>query len=57
MLGMSPDYDHLPLIHKVEVFQHALDSTDGEIPACKVLSVVVCTANCTSVTRVGLCSA
>ena len=32
MLGMSPDYDHLPLIHKVEVFQHALDSTDGEIP-------------------------
>ena len=30
MLGMSPDYDHLPLIHKVEVFQHALDSTDGE---------------------------
>ena len=30
MLGMSPDYDHLPLINKVEVFQHALDSTDGE---------------------------
>ena len=30
MLGMAPDYDHLPLINKVEVFQHALDSTDGE---------------------------
>ena len=29
MLGMSPDYDHLPLINKVEVFQHALESTDG----------------------------
>ncbi|KAK9800335.1 hypothetical protein WJX73_004666 [Symbiochloris irregularis] len=30
MLGMAPDYDHLPLINKVEVFQHALDSTSGE---------------------------
>ena len=29
MLGMAPDYDHLPLINKVEVFQHALDSTSG----------------------------
>lgn len=35
MLGMSPDYDHLPLIHKVEVFEHALDSTDGvPFPPC-----------------------
>ena len=34
MLGMSPDYDHLPLIHKVEVFEHALDSTDGVPPCC-----------------------
>ena len=31
MLGMSPDYDHLPLINKVEVFQHALESTDGRL--------------------------
>ena len=30
MLGMAPDYDHLPLINKVEVFQHALDSTSGD---------------------------
>lgn len=32
MLGMAPDYDHLPLINKVEVFQHALDSTSGRSP-------------------------
>jgi hypothetical protein len=30
MLGMAPDYDHLPVINKVEVFEHALDSTSGE---------------------------
>eukprot|EP00879_Flechtneria_rotunda_P007003 GHRR01007352.1.p1 GENE.GHRR01007352.1~~GHRR01007352.1.p1 ORF type:complete len:2075 (+),score=775.15 GHRR01007352.1:2-6226(+) len=30
MLGMAPDYDHLPVIHKVEVFEYALDSTSGE---------------------------
>ena len=29
MLGMAPDYDHLMVIQKVEVFQHALDSTSG----------------------------
>ena len=33
MLGMAPDYDHLPLINKVEVFQHALDSTSGLPPS------------------------
>ncbi|XP_006654171.1 serine/threonine-protein kinase TOR [Oryza brachyantha] len=29
MLGFAPDYDHLPLIAKVEVFQHALENTEG----------------------------
>lgn len=30
MLGMAPDYDHLTVIQKVEVFEFALDSTSGE---------------------------
>ncbi|KAK4762122.1 hypothetical protein SAY87_030006 [Trapa incisa] len=30
MLSFAPDYDHLPLIAKVEVFEYALDSTDGK---------------------------
>lgn len=30
MLGMAPDYDHLTVMQKVEVFQHALESTSGE---------------------------
>uniref|UniRef100_A0A452YXN2 non-specific serine/threonine protein kinase n=1 Tax=Aegilops tauschii subsp. strangulata TaxID=200361 RepID=A0A452YXN2_AEGTS len=29
MLAFAPDYDHLPLIAKVEVFQHALQNTEG----------------------------
>lgn len=29
MLGMAPDYDNLTVIQKVEVFEHALDSTSG----------------------------
>ncbi|KAJ7946192.1 Serine/threonine-protein kinase TOR, partial [Quillaja saponaria] len=29
MLGFAPDYDHLPLIAKVEVFEHALQNTEG----------------------------
>ncbi|KAK6945935.1 Phosphatidylinositol 3-/4-kinase, catalytic domain [Dillenia turbinata] len=29
MLSFAPDYDHLPLIAKVEVFEHALANTDG----------------------------
>lgn len=32
MLGMAPDYDHLMVIQKVEVFEHALDSTSGAAP-------------------------
>lgn len=30
MLGMAPDYDHLTVIQKVEVFEYALDQTSGE---------------------------
>jgi FKBP12-rapamycin complex-associated protein len=30
MLGMAPDYDSLTVIQKVEVFEHALDSTAGD---------------------------
>ncbi|GIL87381.1 hypothetical protein Vretimale_1690 [Volvox reticuliferus] len=30
MLGMAPDFDHLTVIQKVEVFEYALDSTSGE---------------------------
>lgn len=32
MLGMAADYDSLTVIQKVEVFQHALDSTSGALP-------------------------
>ncbi len=27
---MAPDYDHLKLLQKVEVFEHALTSTNGD---------------------------
>ncbi|XP_077223933.1 target of rapamycin isoform X2 [Tasmannia lanceolata] len=30
MLAFAPDYDHLPLIAKVEVFEHALQNTEGD---------------------------
>lgn len=30
MLAMAPDYDHLPLMAKVEVFEHALGNTPGD---------------------------
>lgn len=29
MLSFAPDYDHLPLIAKVEVFEYALFNTEG----------------------------
>lgn len=45
MLGMAPDFDHLMVIEKVEVFQHALESTSGTrqlyiIEACPKLKSV-----------------
>ena len=30
MVAMAPDYEHLPLINKVEVFEHALNNTPGD---------------------------
>jgi len=30
MMQMTSDYDHLSLIQKVEVFEHALENTDGQ---------------------------
>lgn len=30
MLRMAPDYDHLTVMQKVEVFEHALDQTKGD---------------------------
>lgn len=27
---MAPDYDHLTLLQKVEVFEHALEHTQGD---------------------------
>jgi len=39
MLGMAPDYDHLTIIQKVEVFRHAVESTSSEP------SVSFCTRN------------
>ena len=30
MMAMAPDYEHLPLINKVEVFEHALNETKGD---------------------------
>ena len=32
MLGMAPDYENLTVIQKVEVFEHALESTSGTLP-------------------------
>lgn len=29
MLSFAPDYDHLPLVAKVEVFEYALHNTEG----------------------------
>ena len=30
MLRMAPDFEHLTLIQKVEVFEHALNTTQGD---------------------------
>lgn len=30
MLQFAPDYEHLTLIAKIEVFEHALENTVGE---------------------------
>ncbi|KAJ7171409.1 phosphatidylinositol 3-kinase [Mycena filopes] len=30
MLQMAPDYENLPLLQKIEVFEHAMDNTSGQ---------------------------
>lgn len=30
LLQMAPDYDHLTLMEKVEVFEHAVNNTAGD---------------------------
>lgn len=30
MLQMAPDYDHMMLMQKIEVFEYALDNTTGQ---------------------------
>jgi serine/threonine-protein kinase mTOR len=46
MLAFAPDYDHLPLIAKVEVFQHALNNTEGndlgKVLSCSSAQWAVC---------------
>ncbi len=48
---MAPDYDHLTLMQKVEVFEHALEHTQGDdlakilwvkSPSSEVCNVLVC---------------
>lgn len=36
MLGMAPDYDHLTVIQKVEVFKNGIDGTSGGLHASSV---------------------
>jgi len=38
MQRMTPDYDHLPLMNKVEVFEHSLEHTQGDDLAKLLLS-------------------
>lgn len=49
MLGMAPDYDHLTVIQKVEVFEYALDSTSGEdlhkVRGCECIVIEVSLIN------------
>jgi len=47
MLGMAPDYDHLTVIQKVEVFEHALDNSSGQdLHKVCVLCACVCMCVC-----------
>ena len=44
MLAFAPDYENLTLIAKVEVFEHALQNTDGndiaKVSVCYNYSVI-----------------
>lgn len=50
---MAPDYDHLTLMEKVEVFEHAVNNTAGDDLAkllwLKSPSSEVCACGCVSV--------
>jgi hypothetical protein len=55
MLSFAPDYDHLPLIAKVEVFEYALQNTEGNDLArvyihlkCLLLLLLCINCYCTS---------
>ena len=37
---MAPDYEHLTLMQKVEVFEHALETTKGDDPGAPALAQV-----------------
>ena len=52
MLGMAPDYDHLTVIQKVEVFQHALESTSGAARTPSPLSGPEPLSTCTRPLRI-----
>lgn len=46
MLSFAPDYDNLPLIAKVEVFEFALQNTEGNDLARVCYVRVVCCVFC-----------
>ena len=46
MQRMTPDYDHLPLMNKVEVFEHALEHTEGDDLVLLMAELVVSLSTC-----------
>lgn len=50
MLSFAPDYDHLPLIAKVEVFEYALQNTEGNDLArvCIILKILIASSSLSS---------
>ena len=50
MLSFAPDYDHLPLIAKVEVFEYALQNTEGNDLArvCIILKILIACSSLSS---------
>lgn len=60
MLGMAPDYDHLMVMQKVEVFEHALEGTAGDDlhkvrMSCNVLCMTLCNVLCFLVLALCFC--
>jgi hypothetical protein len=50
MLSFAPDYDHLPLVAKVEVFEYALHNTEGNDLArvCIILKILISSSSLSS---------